>query len=75
MLIETLNRCSREWPKCTRCVKRREECVYGEGITVETKETAVVDPRVKQLEAKLGKFPVASLAYGTAAADPTMIHQ
>ncbi|SCV73552.1 BQ2448_7478 [Microbotryum intermedium] len=47
-------RCDRTWPACKRCSKRREDCQYGPGVSVETKNDPGESVRVAELEAKLG---------------------
>ncbi|GAA6008707.1 hypothetical protein JCM11491_003406 [Sporobolomyces phaffii] len=46
-------RCDRHFPKCERCLKRREECSYGTGVFIETVEEGSDAAKIAELESKV----------------------
>ncbi|GAA6041182.1 hypothetical protein JCM8097_008330 [Rhodosporidiobolus ruineniae] len=61
-------RCGREYPVCSRCKKRRDECNYGEGVYVEETIEGSDQHKITELEAKVSSL---ELQLRTASAAPT----
>ncbi|KAK4052634.1 hypothetical protein OIO90_004262 [Microbotryomycetes sp. JL221] len=52
-VVDRRVKCDRGFPMCERCVKRREQCRYPDHAHFEAKQEQTIDPRVRELEAKL----------------------
>ncbi|GAA5848732.1 hypothetical protein JCM8547_004611 [Rhodosporidiobolus lusitaniae] len=49
-------RCSREYPVCSRCKKRRDDCNYGEGVYVEETVEGSDQAKISELEGKVASL-------------------
>ncbi|GAA5830549.1 hypothetical protein JCM11251_002511 [Rhodosporidiobolus azoricus] len=49
-------RCGREYPTCSRCKKRRDECSYGEGVYVEETVEGSDAQKISELEGKISSL-------------------
>lgn len=58
-------RCSRDWPKCVRCVEKTIECSYGDLIPISLLKTDKLQERIRALSS-----PVRATTYSSDARSP-----
>ncbi|GAA5905370.1 hypothetical protein JCM6882_003140 [Rhodosporidiobolus microsporus] len=66
-------RCGREYPTCTRCLKRKDECSYGEGVYVEETIEGSDQQKITELEGKISSLEqqIRTSSSSTASRPPT----